>query len=437
MTDAAEESDAAVQSERGDSSMMRATTMLKITVAALALQAGGALAQAEKDYRAYTPTVPDFTDELGVRLGSFILRPEASLSGEYDDNIFITADDEESDFILRFGPEVTLESDWARHKVLFTLGAEVGTFLDNDDDDYIDANARFQGTLDVSRATSARITLDARRLHERRGSVDTPSSTDGPTIYNVYGGRFDGRFKPASFRLSPFFQYSFTDYDDVGRLVGPDQNNDDRDRHRYGGGLEVGYEFQRGYEAFVRGEGDQILYQDSVDDNGFRRDSYGAQGLAGVKVDLTRLITGEFGAGFTVRDYYDDEDLGTVSGFSANAKATWSVTPLTTVILSASREIEETTVNSASGIFATTGELELVHSLRRDLLISAFTTVTDDEFDGVDRDDTTYAVGLGAEWVLNRNLSLEGRYEFATRDSSDADNEYDRNLVTIELKTRY
>lgn len=415
--------------------MMRAKTMLKMTAAALALQAGGALAQAEKDY-GYTPTLPDFTDELGVRVGSFVLRSEAGLELEYDDNVFLSQDDPQEDFILSFTPQLTLESDWSRHAVRFTAGAEAGAFFDNDEDNYLDANAQLQGVYDISRAAAVRLTAGARRMHESRGNVDVAAAAENPVTFALFTGRLDGRYKPGAFRISPFLDYSFTDYDDVDLIGGGEQNNDDRDRHRYGGGVEFGYEFLRNYEAFVRAEGDQVSYVDSIDDAGFERDSVGGRALAGVKIDLTRLIVGDFGVGFAAREYEDDR-LDELYGFTASAKATWSVTPLTSIIISADRLIDETTVGQASGVFKTVGEVEVVHSLRRDILVSAFTNVVDQDFEGGFRQDTTYGAGVGAEWVLNRNLSLEGRYEFSRRESNVSGNDYDRNRVSIGLKTRY
>lgn len=415
--------------------MMRATTILKMTAAALALQANGALAQAEKDY-GYTPTLPDFTDELGVRIGSFVLRSEAELSGTYDDNIFITQDSEEEDFILRFAPQMSLESEWSRHALSFSLGAAGGAYVDSDEDNYLDANAGVKGVYDISRAASVQLNLNAQRLHERRGDVDADVAAENPVLFYNYGGQLSGRYKPGVIRVSPFVSYAYTDYDDVDLDNGGTQNNDDRDRSRYGGGVEVGYEFLRGYEAFIRGEADQVVYQDDRDDAGFARDSVGGRALAGVKLNLTRLITGDFGIGVAGREYSDDR-LDEIYGVTASAKATWSVTPLTTIILSADREIDETTVGTASGVFKTTGEVEVVHSLRRDLLISAFANTVDQDFEGGARQDFSYGAGLGAEWVLNRNLSVEGQYEFSRRESNTFGNDYTNNQVTIGLKTRY
>ena len=404
--------------------------------AALALQAGGAMAQAEKDYSGgHKPVLPDFTDELGVRVGSFILRPEASVSLEWSDNVFFSQNNEQEDFILRVSPQLVLESEWNRHKARFSTGASFGHFFQNEGDSFVDAWGEAQGIYDISRIAAIRATVRADQLHDRRGDIDVANASLEPVEYAIYSARVDGRYKPNRIRLSPFVEYSFHNYEDNSTITG-ESNNDDRDRSRVGGGLEVGYEFLRGYEAFARAQIDRVAYVDSVDDNGLERDSVGVKGLAGVRIDLTRLITADLGLGFVRRDY-EDSSLNTLSGVTAEATATWSLTPLTTLVFTAERDIEETTQGAASGVFTTVGEIEVVHSLRRDLLISAFTNAVDRDFEGGGRQETSLGAGLGAEWVLNRNMSLEGRYEFSRRDSTLSGRDYTANQVTIGLTTKY
>ena len=404
--------------------------------AALALQAGGAMAQAEQDYAGgHKPVLEDYTDELGARMGGFILRPQATVSAEYNDNIYYSDGGEEEDLLLRVAPEVELASDWNRHALRFNAGVGYGAYVDNEADNFLDAFGQVQGVYDISRISAVRATLRADRLHEGRGDVDADNAALEPVEYTVLSGRIDGRYKPNRIRISPFVEVSHRNYDDASIVTGI-QNNDDRDRIRVGGGVEVGYEFLDGYEAFVRGQADQVTYDDSVDDQGVERDSVGLAGLAGVRFDLTRIITADLGIGIVSRDY-EDPTLETLTGVTAEATATWSVTPLTTLVFSLERDIEETTQNGASGAFATKGEIEVVHSLRRDVLVSAFINAVDRDFEGGARQDRSVGVGVGAEWAMNRNLTLAGRYEHGDRDSTRIGEDYKQNLFTIALTTKY
>ena len=73
------------------------------TPAAQDWPAGAAAAQDD----AYTPR--------NIRLGSFLLQPQITLAETFNDNIFYTEDDEESDFITNVLPSLRLRSNWSRH----------------------------------------------------------------------------------------------------------------------------------------------------------------------------------------------------------------------------------------------------------------------------------------------------------------------------------
>lgn len=409
---------------------------LLAATAAMALQAGGALAQAEQDYAGgHKPVLQDFKSELGVRHGSFILYPELTTSLEYHDNIYWAENNEESDFIARVAPGVTLESQWSRHSLRLTGGVAYGAYLDNEEDNYLDAYGEIQGVYDISRIAALRATARYDRLHEGRGNLDVSNSALEPVDYTVLTGRLDGRYKPNRIRISPFVEISKRDYNDISQTAGI-QNNDDRDRTRYGGGVEVGYEFIDNYEGFLRGEVDTVRYSSQFDDAGIERDSVGIKTIAGVRFDLSSLVTADLGLGYITRDY-EDATLDTLSGFTAEATATWSVTPLTTLIFSLERDIEETTQGGASGAFTTIGEFEVVHSLRRDVLVSGFINAVDRDFEGGNRQEMSNGLGLGVEWALNRNLTVEGRYEHSRRDSNVANGDYTANQFSLALTTKY
>ncbi|MEZ5861243.1 MAG: outer membrane beta-barrel protein [Geminicoccaceae bacterium] len=61
-------------------------------------------------------------------------------------------------------------------------------------------------------------------------------------------------------------------------------------------------------------------------DPGLDRNSTGFDALIGTTIDFTGVIFGEVSAGYTRREY-DDNDLENVDGLAGNAAVTWNVTP--------------------------------------------------------------------------------------------------------------
>ena len=66
-------------------------------------------------------------EPLGVRAGGFLIFPKVELGTSYDDNVFATENNEEGDFLFQVLPTVTVESDFNRHLLSFSAGANVGS----------------------------------------------------------------------------------------------------------------------------------------------------------------------------------------------------------------------------------------------------------------------------------------------------------------------
>ena len=70
-------------------------------------------------------TQPNAEAQDGYRMGSFSVRPEVTVSGVYDSNIFAAPTDEVEDSIMLFAPALGADSTWTRHALEFDLGDEV------------------------------------------------------------------------------------------------------------------------------------------------------------------------------------------------------------------------------------------------------------------------------------------------------------------------
>ncbi len=107
---------------------------------------------------------------------------------------------------------------------------------------------------------------------------------------------------------------------------------------------------------------------------------------------------------------YTDNAFNDSSGPGLNGNLTWNVTPLTSVLFSASSEILETTVtfegDAAEANFQNAVGVEVQHELLRNVLLNATADYTRDDFEGTGRTDNVFGLGAGVSYLLNRNLSL-------------------------------
>lgn len=362
-------------------------------------------------------------DPLGVRVRSFLFFPKLVVEEEYNDNIFATEQETEDDFITRVAPTMTIESDWSRHFLRFSTGAEFGLHAHNQNEDYTDYFAETEGRLDVTRDLDLRLGGGYARIHEERTDPDSTAGRN-PTeidryrafaIYNQTFGRIGGRLEGRFLRF---------DYMDDG-INGPGEiNNDDRDRNVYEGSLRTSYEIlPPDYEAFIQFGGNHRKYDRTPDDGGFDRDSYGWNARTGIALDLGGLVFGEAYVGYFDQIFDSDDNLDDIDGFTYGLAFDWNVTPLTTVNVFGDRTVRETVqterdngvVRGASGALRSSVGLGVDHELLRTLILSSDFLYYNDDFEGIDREDDNLEYALGARYFLNRNLYLNATYGLRRR----------------------
>jgi len=101
----------------------------------------------------------------------FKLTPSISLREEYDDNIFLTADDEEDDFITTITPAISLGYDTERLKLSLDYSFIAWFYMHNSSENETSHNAQLDSTLTILRDvlflkvtdTYSRVTIDQRR----------------------------------------------------------------------------------------------------------------------------------------------------------------------------------------------------------------------------------------------------------------------------------
>ena len=368
---------------------------------------------------------PDY-DALGIRRGVFLIYPQVDAGLTYDSNIFADDSDEE-DLILSVAPSVTAQSQWSRHEIEATLDAEGAAYVDHNDANYLDVGGRVAGRFDISRASFARGIVEAGREHEDFASPDEVNRNETTNVFRYLVGA-DYRRTFNRVYVQPGFRVQRIDFEDG------DVNF--RDRTRYLAALRAAYALSARLRLLAVGEYDIVRYDEQLV---LDRDNMGIAGRVGVEAELSGLLFGELTAGFVHRTYSDD-DLDDVNGPSVVGALTYNVTPLTSITATAAAAVEETTVvfedDAASSQRSTSATVEVFHELRRNILLSGEAGYIRDDFTGTGRTDDTYALGVGAEYFLNRNLSLFGNYRFSSRSSDADDAEYDRNVVFVGVNAR-
>lgn len=371
-------------------------------------------------------------DAFGLRLGGFLAYSALDVVETYDDNIFAGDTTTESDFITTLRPELRLRSNWSRHRLDFFGSAALGRYSDNDKEDFNDWRVGFDGRVDYRRDTSVTGGFSFRSAHEERGSPDDVNGIS-PTEYQVFKPQFGffRRWNRMTVKIDGSFE-SF-DYDDVATPGGGAIDNDDRDRAEYMLTARAGYEFIPEFEAFAQSQYTLIDYDAGVDGNGDNRDSYGYGMSGGIRLSLSSIIFGDFFGGYIVRQY-DDATLSDIEAVNYGASLTWNLTRLTTIVFSAARQINETTLANAAGAFDTSFGGTVDHELLRNLILSAKGSRRISDFTGVAREDEILDFGFSGKYMLNRFLYFTFSYDYSQRDSSVAGADFTINRAALRVR---
>ncbi len=372
---------------------------------------------------------------LGIRVpGMFLLHPSIELREIYDDNIFRTPSNRQSDLISVIKPGALLKSDWARHGLQFRAEGAFGRYLDNDSENYEDYLIEGKGRLDIVYDTYLEAVVRHEHLHEVRSDPDDVRGLE-PTEFDITTERLNFIRELGRLKLYTYARHAAYDFDDVQGASGI-IDNDLRDRDVIDYQAKFAYEFIPNYEAFVQATLNHRRYDDTSMSN---RDSDGFEASTGTEINLTGKVKGSAFVGYMEQDYGDGfEDIDSIN---FGGSLLWDITGMTTLYAAVEREALETTFSSTSGYIRTSYGLTLEHALMRNLFLDATLKYLNDDFVAipsvVEREDDTYFASLGMDYLPLRGMRLRLGYDYATRDSNQNAQDYTNNRVLGSFRYTY
>ncbi|HSU06706.1 MAG TPA: outer membrane beta-barrel protein, partial [Acetobacteraceae bacterium] len=268
------------------------------------------------------------------------------------------------------------------------------------------------GTLDIGRD---RLTLAAAHLslHQDRTAVDA-LPTDQPVAYEVNDFRLN--YSHTFNRLSLIPSLELTSYRFASTtIMGVSTPQADRDRDVLQGGMAASYELapQRNLVVVLRGLGS--LYTAPAP-GAPTRNSSGLIALTGIDYSGSdwglRLLFGWEQRQFAAPQYQAH------GAPVAEADASWSPTGMTTLTATLARTIEDAAQEGVAGYTYTTAHLTIDHEYLRNVLLRGFAGVQRADFLQGGGTQTSYTLGAGVTWLLNRRMRVSGTEVFTDLRSS-------------------
>jgi hypothetical protein len=378
------------------------------------------------------PPQVDPYEPVGLRVGTFLLKPSIELSRGYDTNPSHVPSGRASGFSV-VEPALKMQSEWSRHEYGLDLR---GSYSDVDNQPslnrpLLDAKSRLR--LDVSRDTAVNIENRVYLSTDYPGSPNLPVSFAKLPVFTTYGSTLGLTQRFNHLELTAKASADRTQYQNTALTDGTTSSNHDRDYDQYGGTVRASYEVFPGVKPFVEAGADMRKHDLQFDRDGLQRDSHALTPRVGSTFDIARKLTGEISVGYLMRRFADPT-LQSLNGIVADASLVWNATGLTTATLIASSRAEETVVAGVSGTLRRDIGVQVDHALRRWLIWTVKAGYGLDDYVGSTRADRRMSLGSALTYKFNRELSLKGEYRYDQMQTNTPGASYNANVFLVGLK---
>lgn len=374
------------------------------------------------------------TAARGIRIGSFVLFPEAELGMTATNNLFRTSD-RVGDSALEVRSTARLVSDWRAHAVeLRASGAAsfYNEFASEDDRAYtLEARSR----LDISKRTNIEALVSHQVDRATRSSRDEPAdaAARAPIETDRAALALNHRFNRLSLQLRG--SVAEVNFAPVASNGGGIISNDERDFVQRDAAVRASWALNARLDVFAETAFvDREFFTPPSD--GILRSSNGERyrmGLAFNAWDAT--VRGEISAGWG-RQAPKEGPLAAVEGIIVDANLAWQATPLTAFLLTMRSDFYDTTNTGSAGALTRLVGLEARHAFMRHLIGIAGLRYEVAPYEGIDLTERTLTAELGFDYYVGRDVIVYGRYQHIAFDSNAPASDYEVDIVRAGVRVR-
>lgn len=370
---------------------------------------------------------------VGIRVGSFVLKPSITQSLGYERNR--SGGSATSRTFSQTELKGSLVSDWSRHQLSIEADGlyqrNIGGTGETEPRARLDADLR----LDLSDDTIANLT--AGYEFERESSTD-PNAVDGASVQSGVHAYTAGARVTRDFGLirgTIGADVERTIYGSAKLADGSSLSLSDRNNTRGTLTGRIGYELSPALIPYLEASVGRSFYDEKRDSLGYERSATTLGGRTGVEIDMGEKLRGDLGIGYK-RATFDDARLAALGALALDGTVQWSPQRGTELRLGLGTEIEPSTAAGQSGYVSYAATVGLTHELRDNLVarLSAAYTLRDFKSAG-SRNQDIYTAGAGLTWNINRWLAMTGDVSHElTRQKGAADAGVTRASIGLVLR---
>lgn len=362
-------------------------------------------------------------------------RPLLFIREQYDDNIYLTKDDQRDDWITTVSPGFVIDPRLGKHKFTFDYRADLNFFSDYDDE-----NNNNHTTNAVLGFNFNKVRLDLTNMFhyfsDRSGSEDTnriPRTQDYGSSEVTFGfNKMDLALK-YNYRLE-----KYRSDDAIGSFLGQALSYKDLERNEHEGEIELALKLWTKTMLLFSGDYGVIDH-----DTGKKSDSDYFDVLVGLRGEPTAKCTMEAKIGYRGQDYENyPDDFGSVAFRGSLIERFTSRDILRFDFL---RTTNETNYKDNAYYKNTFFSANFKHGFTDRVFgnidcsyqCNSYPTETTEASETAHREDDTWSGGLGLSYELPKWFTTEVKYEYTTRDSNFSSFNYNNNRVSVDLTGKF
>jgi hypothetical protein len=372
-------------------------------------------------------------DPIGIKLGSFVYFPEAEVSGAATNNV-LSSPNPANDIYAELTTNSRLVSAWKVHALEFRARNELSFHDEFQTEDDRAWTLEARGRLDIAKRTNLQALISRDVRQEGRGAIDAASAGERPDVTTDQANlTLNHRFN----RLSVQLRGAVTDlqFDNITTGLAPQINND-RNSVTTEQAVRATWELKPTFSVFSEVEINQRQFEAPAQGDLIQRDSTGTRTRVGIDFGTTgEILRGEVSVGYGTQTP-DDARLDEVTAFLVDGNLAWRLSDLTSLLFTAQTDVFDTNTTGSSGVASHQVGAEVRHAFRKYLIGTAGMSYTTLDYEGIALEESDLRTTIGAEYFVNREIILFGRYQHIAFESNQAQSDYHIDEFRLGVRVR-
>lgn len=376
--------------------------------------------------------------ETGIQAGAVEIRPQFGLAATVTDNVYYEDSNRRADVSGEARARVDFKSLFSRHELRADLWASQLAYAKYTTENTTQYGGEVAGRLDISRSTTFEMVAGFEHRAETRYSLNSNRQADEQATYDTPRAaaylthKFDNLSVALTGRAA---RYRYADV-----LVGGVRvSQKNRNFEVYEGALDLVYGTRDPTRFVIHASIDHRAYDIHIGSPLFDpvrqvdRTGTSLRLEGGVQREITDLIQGTVRVGY-LRTRYDDPRIRNFSAFSYHADVVWNVTPLTSLVATADRRLDQTVSPSATGNLRDEFSIAVQHELRRNVVVIGDVRYARVKLLGTATRSREFDVGVGAHYYVGKNVMITGDLRHSQRISGISSIDYKANSLSLGVK---